>query len=113
MYDGEQRRTEMYDHVAAHAHGFEERGTVRSFDNKYYTKAAVVERPSADGPQDVDEYRFVVEHTDREVKVPLTGAYTMVDWSYDEHYAREGEPRRLGRAPLELAAASSPTWPSG
>jgi 5-methyltetrahydropteroyltriglutamate--homocysteine methyltransferase len=25
--------------------------------------------------------------------VPLTGAYTMVDWSYDEHYAREG---RLG-----------------
>jgi 5-methyltetrahydropteroyltriglutamate--homocysteine methyltransferase len=90
VYDGEQRRTEMYDHVAAHAHGFEERGTVRSFDNKYYTKAAVVQAPSADGPQDVDEYRFVVDHTDREVKVPLTGAYTMVDWSYDEHYAREG-----------------------
>lgn len=90
VYDGEQRRTEMYDHVAAHANGFEERGTVRSFDNKYYTKAAVVDAPSADGPQDVEEYRFVVEHTDREVKVPLTGAYTMVDWSYDEHYAHEG-----------------------
>ncbi|MGH2995172.1 MAG: hypothetical protein ACRDON_05895 [Gaiellaceae bacterium] len=90
VYDGEQRRTEMYDHVAAHARGFEERGTVRSFDNKYYTKAAVVEKPSVAGPQDVDEYRFVAGHTDREVKVPLTGAYTMVDWSYDEHYAREG-----------------------
>jgi 5-methyltetrahydropteroyltriglutamate--homocysteine methyltransferase len=90
IYDGEQRRTEMYDHVAAFADGFEPRGTVRSFDNKYYAKAAVVEPPSAVGPQDVEEYRFVAAHTDRAVKVPLTGAYTMVDWSYDEHYAREG-----------------------
>jgi 5-methyltetrahydropteroyltriglutamate--homocysteine methyltransferase len=90
VYDGEQRRTEMYDHVAAHARGFEPRGTVRSFDNKYYTKAAVVERPSVAGPQDVDEFRFVRAHTDRVVKVPLTGAYTMVDWSYDEHYSRDG-----------------------
>jgi 5-methyltetrahydropteroyltriglutamate--homocysteine methyltransferase len=90
IYDGEQRRTEMYDHVAAFADGFEPRGTVRSFDNKYYAKEAVVEPPSAVGPQDVEEYRFVAAHTDRTVKVPLTGAYTMVDWSYDEHYAREG-----------------------
>ena len=90
VYDGEQRRTEMYDHVAAFAQGFEPRGTVRSFDNKYYAKAAVVEPPSAKGPQDVEEYRFVASHTEHTVKVPLTGAYTMVDWSYDEHYAREG-----------------------
>jgi 5-methyltetrahydropteroyltriglutamate--homocysteine methyltransferase len=90
VYDGEQRRTEMYDHVAAFARGFEARGTVRSFDNKYYSKAAVVERPAVDGPQDVDEYRFVAAQTEREVKVPLTGAYTMVDWSYDEHYAGDG-----------------------
>jgi 5-methyltetrahydropteroyltriglutamate--homocysteine methyltransferase len=90
VYDGEQRRTEMYDHVAAHARGFEPRGTVRSFDNKYYAKAAVVERPSVAGPQDVDEFRFVRSQTDRIVKVPLTGAYTMTDWSYDEHYSREG-----------------------
>jgi 5-methyltetrahydropteroyltriglutamate--homocysteine methyltransferase len=88
--DGEQRRTEMYDHVAAFARGFEQRGTVRSFDNKYYTKAAVVDQPSVPGPQDVDELHFVQEHTDRELKLPLTGAYTMEDWSYDEHYAREG-----------------------
>jgi 5-methyltetrahydropteroyltriglutamate--homocysteine methyltransferase len=90
VYDGEQRRTEMYDHVAAFASGFEPRGIVRSFDNKYYSKAAVVEQPSTEGPQDVEEYRFVAAHTDCVVKVPLTGAYTMVDWSYDEHYAHEG-----------------------
>jgi 5-methyltetrahydropteroyltriglutamate--homocysteine methyltransferase len=93
VYDGEQKRTEMYDHVAAFAGGFEPRGIVRSFDNKYYAKAAVVEAPSVEGPQDVEEYEFVRAHTDRTVKVPLTGAYTMEDWSYDEHYGHEG---RLG-----------------
>ncbi len=93
VYDGEQRRTEMYDHVARHARGFEPRGTVRAFDNKYYSKAAVVEPPRIDAPYDVDEFRFVAAATDRAVKVPLTGAYTMVDWSFDEHYAGAG---RLG-----------------
>jgi 5-methyltetrahydropteroyltriglutamate--homocysteine methyltransferase len=90
VYDGEQKRTEMYDHVAAFAGGFEPRGIVRSFDNKYYAKAAVVETPSVAGAQDVEEFEFVRAHTDREVKVPLTGAYTMEDWSYDEHYGHEG-----------------------
>ncbi len=90
VYDGEQRRTEMYDHVAAHASGFEPRGIVRSFDNKYYSKAAVVARPSVEGAQDVEEFLFVRSQTERELKVPITGAYTMVDWSYDEHYSRDG-----------------------
>ena len=80
----------MYDHVAAFAQGFEPRGIVRSFDNKYYAKAAVVEAPSVGGPQDVEEFEFVRAHTERAVKVPLTGAYTMEDWSYDEHYGHEG-----------------------
>jgi 5-methyltetrahydropteroyltriglutamate--homocysteine methyltransferase len=90
VYDGEQKRTEMYDHVAAFAGGFEPRGIVRSFDNKYYAKAAVVEPPWVTGPQDVEEFEFVRAHTDRIVKVPLTGAYTIEDWSYDEHYGHEG-----------------------
>jgi len=91
VYDGEQRRTEMYDHVASNAGGFEERGLVRSFDNKYYAKAALVAQPALDEPYDVDEYRFAAGHTTRDVKVPLTGAYTMVDWSYDEYYGSPGE----------------------
>ena len=114
VYDGEQRRTEMYDHVAAHARGFEERGTVRSFDNKYYTKAAVVEAPSADGPQDVDEYRFVVEHTDRDVKVPLTGRLHDGGLVVRRALRARGRPGRLGRASATRpAGASSRTWPSG
>src|SRR5438034_4128772 len=46
VYDGEQQRSEMYAWAVAHADGFEERGTVRSFDNKYYIKSAVVAAPS-------------------------------------------------------------------
>ena len=80
----------MYDHVSKHAKGFEPRGTVRSFNNKYYEKAAVVDQPSIDAPYDVDEYSFIAERTDKRVKIPFTGPYTMVDWSYDEHYHRTG-----------------------
>ena len=86
VYDGEQRRTEMYDHVITHAEGFEQRGLVRSFDNKYYAKAAVTRTPSLPAAYDSDEYSFVTANTDRTVKVPLTGPYTVVDWSYDELY---------------------------
>src|SRR5919106_275655 len=89
VYDGEQRRSEMYDHAVRHAKGFETRGTVRSFDNKYYTKAAVVERPLVERAYDLEEFEFVRSHTDRAVKTPFTGAYTIMDWSYDEHYAKD------------------------
>jgi 5-methyltetrahydropteroyltriglutamate--homocysteine methyltransferase len=34
VFDGEQQRTEMYAWAIEHANGFEQRGTVRSFDNK-------------------------------------------------------------------------------
>src|ERR687885_159081 len=103
VYDGEQRRSEMYDHAVRHARGFEARGTVRSFDNKYYTKAAVVEEPLTERAYDLKEFEFVRSHTDRTVKVPFTGAYTIVDWSYDEHYARDGS--MLGAAAKERAEA--------
>lgn len=92
VYDGEQRRSEMYDHAVRNASGFAARGSVRAFDDKYFTKAAVVDTPRLETP-DVDEYRFVEAHATRTVKVPLTGPYTIVDWSYDEHYDAGG---RLG-----------------
>ena len=90
VYDGEQRRSEMYDHAVKHAKGFETRGTVRSWDNKYYTKAAVTEKPLVETVYDLEEYEFVRSHTERRVKIPFTGAYTIMDWSYDEYYARNG-----------------------
>lgn len=96
VYDGEQQRSEMYHYPITHARGFEFRGLVRSFDNKYYQKAACVAPPELVAPYHVEEFRFVRGEARRPLKVPLTGAYTLADWSFDEHYAREELP--LGSA---------------
>ena len=66
--------------------GFEPRGTVRSFDNKYYSKAAVTGPISLRVPYHNEEFRFVRQVARAELKVPITGAYTIADWSFDERY---------------------------
>ncbi len=42
VYDGEARRVEMYEYPIRQMEGFDFLGHVRSFDNKYYLKAASV-----------------------------------------------------------------------
>ena len=59
VYDGEQQRTEMYAWAVDHSDGFEPRGTVRSFDNKYYSKSAVTAEPSLREPYHNDEFAFL------------------------------------------------------
>ena len=86
VYDGEQQRTEMYDWAVAHAKGFERRGSVRAFDNKYYSKAAVVGPIGLDTPYHNAEFSYLVSVADAELKIPVTGAYTIADWSFDERY---------------------------
>ncbi|HET9849998.1 MAG TPA: hypothetical protein VFR68_15790 [Candidatus Dormibacteraeota bacterium] len=86
VYDGEQQRTEMYDWAVTHANGFERRGSVRAFDNKYYTKAAVVAPISLGAPFHNAEFSYLVSVAEAELKVPTTGAYTIADWSFDERY---------------------------
>jgi 5-methyltetrahydropteroyltriglutamate--homocysteine methyltransferase len=86
VYDGEQQRTEMYAWAVAHANGFEPRGTVRSFDNKYYSKSAVTGPISLREPYHNDELRFLQSVAQAELKIPITGAYTLAVWSYDERY---------------------------
>ncbi len=105
VYDGEQQRSEMYAWVIAHANGFEFRGSVRSFDNKYYSKAAVVGPISLKAPFHNAEYELLRKAARRPVKVPVTGPYTLAAWSFDERYRGPvdlGEPlvdrRRVNRA---------------
>jgi 5-methyltetrahydropteroyltriglutamate--homocysteine methyltransferase len=76
----------MYAWAVAHAKGFEWRGSVRAFDNKYYSKAAAVAPISLAEPYHNAEFEFLQEHAGAELKVPVTGAYTIADWSFDEHY---------------------------
>src|SRR6266540_1023505 len=86
VYDGEQQRSEMYQWAVAHANGFEFKGTVRSWDNKYYSKAAVTGEISLEEPYHNDEFGFLTGVAEADLKVPITGAYTLADWSYDERY---------------------------
>jgi 5-methyltetrahydropteroyltriglutamate--homocysteine methyltransferase len=87
VWDGEQQRTEMYAWSVAHANGFEPRGTVRSWDNKYWSKSAVAGPISLREPYHNAEFSFLKEHAQAKLKIPVTGAYTLAVWSYDEHYA--------------------------
>jgi 5-methyltetrahydropteroyltriglutamate--homocysteine methyltransferase len=84
VYDGEQQRTEMYDWAVSHANGFDRRGSVRAFDNKYYSKAAVVGPISLGSPFHNAEFSYLVSVAEAELKIPVTGAYTIADWSFDE-----------------------------
>jgi 5-methyltetrahydropteroyltriglutamate--homocysteine methyltransferase len=94
VWDGEQTRTEMYAWAIAHSGGFEPRGIVRSFDNKYYSKSAVTGPVSLLEPYHNAELSFLQSVAEARLKVPITGAYTLAVWSYDEHYGSAAE--RLG-----------------
>ncbi len=89
VYDGEQHRSEMYQEPVELTDGFRFYGSVRSFDNKYYLKAACFEEPKIKRPFHVEEFEFVRKNTKKIVKVPITGAYTLADWSFNEHYLKK------------------------
>ncbi len=91
VYDGEARRIEMYEYPIRQMHGFQFQGHVRSFDSKYYLKAAVTDEIRLERPYHVEEFDFVRAHARGTPKLPITGPYTLADWSYNEYY--------LGRRP--------------
>ncbi|MGI0053793.1 MAG: hypothetical protein ACRECR_06020 [Thermoplasmata archaeon] len=91
VYDGEARRIEMYEAAVRQMRGFDFQGHVRSFDNKYYLKAAGTAPVGLDHPYHLEEFDFVRANARAEPKVPVTGPYTIADWSYNEYY--------LGRRP--------------
>lgn len=61
-------------------------GLVRSYGNRYYHKPIIYDKLEYPGPMTVDMWRYAQGLTDRPVKGMLTGAYTMVEWSFDEAY---------------------------
>ncbi len=91
VYDGEQHRIEMYEYPIKHIEGFKFYGHVRSFDNKYYRKASVFDKPKLKSFYHLEEYRTISSFASKPVKIPITGAYTLVDWSFDEYYLKDVE----------------------
>ena len=88
---GEMFRWEMYEHLADKLSGIKFYGMVRSFDNRYYKKGSVVSRLERSRPFHIDEVEFVAGSSKKPIKVPVTGPYTMMDWSFNDFYSNRRE----------------------
>jgi 5-methyltetrahydropteroyltriglutamate--homocysteine methyltransferase len=86
LVDGEQYRGDMVAYFAETMSGFARGGLVRSYGNRYYHKPVMVGPVRWPGPMTVDWWRWTQSLTTRPVKGMLTGPYTLMDWSFDDHY---------------------------
>lgn len=87
LVDGEQYRGDMVAYFAERLPGFTEGGLVRSYGNRYYHKPIVSGEVQWTGPITVDWWKYAQSLTKKPVKGMLTGSYTVMDWSFNEHYA--------------------------
>src|SRR5438552_3882917 len=84
--DGEMYRGDMVEYFAEEMDGFEIGDWVRSYGNRYYRKPIVTGEVRWRGPITVDWWKFAQSLTDKPVKGMFTGGYTVMDWSFNEHY---------------------------
>ncbi len=91
IWDGEMRREEMTSYFAERIDGFTIYGEVRVWGNNYYLKPSIVDELRYRDELAINDFLYLKEITDREIKVPITGAYTIVDWSFNEYYRNKEE----------------------
>lgn len=90
--DGEMRREEMVEYFAERIEGFKFFGKVRVWGNNYFRKPGIVGPLKWRGPMTVEEFKFLRSvSTSPAVKVPITGPYTIADWSYIIYYKSKEE----------------------
>ncbi len=89
VFDGEMHRWEMYYHPVVNIEGIEIAGQVRVWDNYYFIKGRVVDKPRLKRDYHYEEAKYIVGNSSRPVKFPVTGPYTLADWSFNEYYTRE------------------------
>lgn len=99
IYTGEMHRIEMYEFMTREfgaAKIMQKAGTVRSFEDKFYTKYGIIYPPDQTAFLKVknpylEEFKLTAEICRQlkidinKLKVPMTGPYTMVNWSYIWH----------------------------
>ncbi len=91
VYDGEARRVEMYEYPIRYIEGFEFAGLIRSWDNKYYKKARCISPVKYKTNYHLAEFQFLQRVAHKDLKIPITGPYTLADWSYNEYYKSKEE----------------------
>ena len=99
LVDGELYRGDMTTYFAERMPGFAISNPVRSYGNRYYRKPIAVGPIRRTKPLTVEWWKFAQAQTKQPIKGMLTGPYTMMDWSFNEHY-----PSREAMA-MDLAAA--------
>jgi 5-methyltetrahydropteroyltriglutamate--homocysteine methyltransferase len=87
LVDGEMYRGDMVAYFAENIPGFDHGGLVRSYGNRYYYKPIIKGKLKYPGPITVDWWKKTQALTKKPVKGMLTGPYTIMDWSFNEHYA--------------------------
>ncbi|MCS7094392.1 MAG: hypothetical protein NZ988_01100 [Thaumarchaeota archaeon] len=88
VWDGEQGRVEMYEYPLRTVENFEFVGRVKVWDAETYNKAKVIGIPRLKHSAYLKEFLFAKSKARRELKVPVTGPYTIMDWSFDEFFAK-------------------------
>ncbi|WP_117595089.1 methionine synthase [Haloprofundus halophilus] len=91
VVDGEMRRNEMVEFFAHRIDGYEFNGPVKVWGHNYFDKPSVASEVEYDEPWLVDEFEFTRDVASRPVKVPITGPYTLANWSFNEAYENEEE----------------------
>ena len=86
---GEQQRVEMYEHVVKAIRGMSLLGHVHSFDYKYFNKGVAESKLSRKHSIYLPEFLDVKKYAQRAVKVPITGPYTLADWSFSGYYLQK------------------------
>jgi len=91
LVDGEMYRGDMTTYFARNLEGFNISGLVRSYGNRYYRKPIIIGEVRWRSPITVEWWKFTQELTRKPVKGVVTGPYTMMDWSFNEHYPSRRE----------------------
>lgn len=86
LVDGEMDRGDMIHHFAQRIGGFEEGGTVRCYGNRYYRRPVVKRKIEWKKPLIADSWKYAQRLTHKPVKAVLTGPFSMMEWSFNEHY---------------------------
>ena len=84
--DGEMYRGDMVAYFAERLPGFAQGGLVRAYGNRFYHKPIITGEVAWPGPVTLEWWRFAQALTQKPVKGMLTGAYTIMDWSFNEYY---------------------------
>ena len=86
LVDGEMYRGDMVAYFAEHIPGFNPGGLVRSYGNRFYYKPIIQRELNFPGAITIEWWRKAQSFTQKPVKGMLTGPYTIMDWSFNEHY---------------------------